>query len=425
MKPLDGNARDYDPLLDRIGDARLVFLGEASHGTQEFYRERSVITRRLIEEKGFLAIAVEADWPDAERVNRYVRGLGDDRDPIQSLADFRRFPSWMWRNAEIVELVGWLRAHNDALPPGAPKVGFYGLDLYSPRSSMKAVLRFLDRVDPPAAQRARQRYARFARFSDNTQAYGRIAGSDGKSCEEEVLAQLVELERRWLDGVMPEDPDALFHAAQNARLVKSAEAYYRTMYQKDVSSWNLRDRHMAEMLEALIIHLDRERPSKIAVWAHNSHLGDARATELGRRGELNLGQLTREKRPAEVVLVGFTTHHGTVTAAPRWDGPVEKKQVRPALPGSFEALFHAVRPSRFLMIWRNRRGSPRLPPRLERAIGAIYRPDTERTSHYFEADLEAQFDAVIHIDETRAVEPLDARERWAAGELPDTVPIAV
>ena len=332
--PLTGAAQDYDPLMDLVGDARFVLLGEASHGTHEFYRERAQITKRLIEEKGFTAVAVEADWPDAYRVNRYVRGVSDDVDAIEALADFRRFPTWMWRNTDVVEFVEWLRAHNDALPPSATKIGFYGLDLYSLRASMKAVLHYLEKVDPEAAKRARARYACFDHFGEDTQVYGFMTASGvAKSCEEEVVSQLVELQRRAMeyarrDGHMAEDE--LFYAEQNARLVKNAEAYYRSMFLEEVSSWNLRDRHMAETLDALVAHLGRQGGrAKVVVWAHNSHLGDARATEMGQRGELNVGQLMRERYGRDAVLVGFTTlsryRHGRLRL-----GRAGRAQARPA-----------------------------------------------------------------------------------------------
>jgi erythromycin esterase-like protein/predicted phosphoribosyltransferase len=430
--PLAGSARDFDPLIGRIGNARFALLGEASHGTHEFYRERAEITKRLIEEKNFNAVAVEADWPDAYRINRYVRGFTDDVDAMEALADFRRFPTWMWRNTVVVEFIEWLRAYNDTLPPGVEKTGFYGLDLYSLHASMKAVLRYLEKVDPDAAIRARERYACFDHVGEDTQAYGLMTRLNlSKSCEEEVVGQLLELQRRAADAERRDGglaDDELFYAEQNARLVKNAEAYYRTMFLEEVSSWNLRDRHMAETLDALVSHLDRKAGrAKLAVWEHNSHLGDARATEMGQRGELNVGQLTREKYAGEAVLVGFTTHHGTVTAASDWGKSAERKHVRPALAGSFEALFHAVRRDRFLLILNDsdRMAQQLGVARLERAIGVIYRPETERQSHYFRARLADQFDAVLHFDETRAVKPLESTAEWETGEPPETFPFAV
>ena len=297
-QPLRGAADDYDSLLQFIGDARFVLIGEASHGTHEFYRERAQITKRLIREKGFNAVAVEADWPDAYRVNRYVRGRGDDAEAIDALEGFKRFPTWMWRNADVLDFVGWLRNHNDSRRPGQAKVGFYGLDLYSLHGSMEAVVAYLDKVDPQAANRARQRYSCFDMYGEDVQAYGHATGLQlGHSCENEVITQLIELRRKAAeyarnDGQVEEDD--FFYAEENARLVRDAEQYYRTMYRGEVSSWNLRDRHMAETLESLVGFLGRGgSAAKVVVWAHNSHLGDARATQMGVRGEWNLGQLVR------------------------------------------------------------------------------------------------------------------------------------
>jgi erythromycin esterase-like protein len=338
----------------------------------------------------------------------------------------------MWRNTVVVEFIEWLRAYNDALPPDAEEVGFYGLDLYSLQASMKAVLRYLEKVDPAAAEQARERYSCFDHFGDDTQTYGLMTRLNvSKTCEDEVVSQLVELQRRAADYVQRGGPSAeedLFYAEQNARLVKNAEAYYRSMFFEEVSSWNLRDRHMAETFDALVAHLSRKgNRAKVAVWEHNSHVGDARATDVGQRGELNVGQLARERYNRDAVLIGFTTYRGTVTAASDWGKPAERKQVRPALGGSYEKLFHTVQRSRFLLIWNESdmvaealRG-----PRLERAIGVIYRPETERRSHYFQARLPDQFDAVLHFDETRAVEPLELTAEWEVGEVPETFPFAV
>jgi erythromycin esterase-like protein len=428
-RPLTGAAIDYDPLIDLIGDACFVLLGEASHGTREFYRERAYITRRLFVEKGFTAVAVEADWPDAYRVNRYVRGVGADAGGSAALAGFQRFPTWMWRNTEVLAFVEWLRAYNAALPAGRPKIGFYGLDLYSLYTSMAAVLSYLEKVDPEAARRARARYGCFEHFGEDTQAYGYAASFDlSKSCEDEVVQQLHELRRRAAeygqrDGRVA--ADEFFYAEQNARLVKDAEAYYRMMFRGRVSSWNLRDQHMADTLDALVAHLQRqgERP-KVVVWAHNSHLGDARATELGEGGEWNVGQLVRERHSDGTTLVGFSTYQGSVTAATEWDGPAECKRVRPALPESYEALFHAVGIPRFLLpLHPGGKAAEALRlARLERAIGVVYRPETERLSHYFFARVPEQFDAVLHFDETQAVEPLERLAPQDTTEAPETYP---
>jgi erythromycin esterase-like protein len=423
-----GSAVDYDRLLQLMGDARVVLLGEASHGTHEFYRERARITRRLIEEKDFSAVAVEADWPDAHRVNRWVRWIGEDKSGTDALGDFQRFPRWMWRNRDVLDFIEWLRVHNRERSPER-RVGFYGLDLYSLFRSIEAVIGFLDRVDPEAAKRARYRYSCFEHFGEDTQAYG-YAAEFGltQSCENQAIEQLLELQRQATklvgqDGSISDDE--FFFAEQNARLVKNAEEYYRTMFRGRISSWNLRDRHMAETLEALLDQLERKHGrNKIVVWEHNSHIGDARATSMGASGEWNVGQLSRERFGDETVLVGFSTYQGTVTAASAWDAPAERKRVRPGLTGSWEALFHELGERQFLLLLRGE-GSPIEAldqVRLERAIGVIYRPETERVSHYFEAQLPRQFDAMIHLDQTRAVEPLDQTVGWDAGEPPETYP---
>jgi len=424
-----GTARDYDPLLAMIGNSAIVFLGEASHGTHEFYHERARITRRLIEEKGFKAVAVEADWPDAYRVNRWVRGAGSDQNPLEALGGFLRFPRWMWRNRDVVDFIEWLHQHNQSQAEERAKVGFYGLDLYSLFASMDEVIRFLEGVDPDAARRARHRYSCFDAFGEDTQAYG-YAAEFGltKSCEDQAVQQLLELQRRAAalaqrDGMLP--IDEVFYAEQNARLVASAEEYYRTMFRGRVESWNLRDRYMAETLESLIAHIERTGvQAKIVVWEHNSHIGDARATAMGAMGEWNVGQLARQRFGDDAVLVGFSTYHGTVTAASDWDAPAQRKRVRPGLPGSFEALFHGAEANNFLLVMRyNAALEEALDEiRLERAIGVIYHPETERVSHYFEARLPRQFDAMIHFDQSRAVEPLDRTAGWDEGEPPETFP---
>jgi erythromycin esterase-like protein len=432
VRTLTGAADDYDPVIELVGDVRFVLLGEASHGTHEFYSERAQITKRLITENGFTAVAAEADWPDASRVNRYVCGRSTDVNAIDALGDFRRFPPWMWRNTDVVEFIEWLRAHNDALPERAQKAGFYGLDLYSLHSSMEAVLRYLEEVDPPVADRARRRYACFDHFGQDVRGYGLLTNTGlAQRCRNEVLSVLLELERRATVYVQRSGraaDDNFFDAEQNARLVTNAEAYYRSMFLSDVSSWNLRDRHMAETLDALVTHLERgdRQRAKVVVWAHNSHVGDARATEMGWHGELNLGQIVRQKHGGDVLQVGFSTHRGTVTAASSWDGSAGRKQVRPALPDSYEALFHDARVARFLLRCRDGDATKVLKePRLERAIGVIYLPETERQSHYFHARLAGQFDAMLHFDETRAVEPLERTAEWEAGEVPETFPFGV
>ncbi len=427
-RPLAGSMNDFDPILEMAAKARVVLIGEATHGTDEFYEQRAELTKRLIVEGGFRAVAAEADWPDAWRVNRYVRGVGTDPDAIDALGDFKRFPAWMWRNADVLDFVGWLRERNDRIAEPAAKAGFYGLDLYSLHTSIAAVLEYLDKVDPESAKRARYRYACFEHFGEDPQTYG-YATSFGLSpdCQREVVNQLVEMQRRReeLAARGGGDEDELFAAEQNARVVKDAEKYYRAMFEGRVSSWNLRDTHMADTLDALLAHLDKKGGrSKVVVWAHNSHVGDARATQMGEAGEVNIGQLAREKYPAQALLVGFSTYTGTVTAASEWGAPAERKQVRPALRGSYEALFHRTGAAKFLLDLTDlgeAAGGLR-EPRLERAIGVVYLPQTERVSHYFQSRLPSQFDLLMHFDDTRAVEPLERTAGWVRGELPETYP---
>ena len=427
-QPLAGSPDDYDSLLDLVGNARLVLLGEASHGTHEFYRERAQITKRLIYQRGFNAVAVEADWPDAYRINRFAQGASEDIDSVEALSGFKRFPQWMWRNADVLDFIGWLREHNDTQAFPERKCGFYGLDLYSLHASIEAVLDYLKKVDPEAARRAREHYSCFEHFGKEIQTYGYAAGFGlTPTCEDAVVQELVALRRKAMDYLQRDGQvaaDAYFCAAQNALVVRDAEEYYRKMFRRDCSSWNLRDSHMMESLVSLADHLSKPgAPAKIVVWAHNSHLGDARATQMSARGEFNLGQLARQRFGKEAVLIGFTTYDGTVTAASDWDGPAERKSVRPGHPDSYEALFHEVDVPRFYLNLRKSDISPALrAERLERAIGVIYRPDTELISHYFDARLSDQFDAVLHFDHTRAVEPLERTTEWEMGEVEETFP---
>lgn len=428
---LTGAAADLDRLLALIGDAHFVLIGEATHGTHEFYRLRAEITKRLISEKGFTGVAVEADWPDAYRVNCFVRHASHLTRADEALSGFERFPTWMWRNTDVVEFVEWLRQHNEHRSV-EQRAGFYGLDLYSLFTSIDAVIEYLDRTDPAAAKRARQRYACLEHFGRDEQAYGYgSAFRETEECEEGVVTQLLELQQQRLDAVSRDGrvaEDEHFFAEQNARLVVNAEEYYRTMFYGRSSSWNLRDRHMSDTLEALTTHLGRHGAEpRIVLWAHNSHLGDARATEMGTSGEWNVGQLVREGHGMDAVLIGFTTYHGTVTAASEWGGPAERKRVRRAFPGSYEALFHETGLRDFYL--NLRAGGEAVDglrqQRLERAIGVIYRPETERISHYFLAQLPQQFDAVIHLDETQALEPLERTAAWETGEPPETYPFGV
>ena len=427
LRPLPGPAAGDDLLVRQLAGCKLALLGEASHGTHEFYAERVALSQRLILEHGFNAVVVEADWPDAWRVNRYIRSASDDSDAEEALSGFERFPTWMWRNTVVRDFVEWLREHNRSRPP-SQQVGFYGMDLYSLYTSVREVLEYLDRVDPEAAQRARSRYTCFDHFGEDSQAYGYAASFGMKSsCEDEVIQQLREMNRRAGDllAASTQDKAEVFYAQQNARLVRNAEEYYRTMFHGRVSSWNLRDSHMVETLQALDKHLSGQgAPARMVVWAHNSHLGDASATEMGDMGEWNVGQLARDRWGSQAMLVGFSTHRGTVTAASEWDGIAERKRVRPGLEGSYEDLFHRLGEECF---WLPLRDNPELAAllkerMLQRAIGVIYLPKSERRSHYFHTRLPAQFDAMIHIDETRAVQPLVPEPTWHAGEPAETYP---
>ena len=368
-QPLAGEARDYDALLQLIGDARFVLIGEASHGTHEFYFERAAITKRLIAEKDFSILAIEADWPDSARVHRYVRGMPAG-SADEALSGFRRFPTWMWRNTVVVEFVEWLRGFNKNLDPKRAPVGFYGMDLYSLHASIDAVLGYLEKIDPEAAKRARLRYSCFDHFSRNPQEYG-YATTVGamESCEDSVVAQLVELQQKAAEFLSRDGDVAaeeLFFAEQNARLIKDAEQYYRSMFRGRASSWNLRDRHMVNTIGNLVAHLNGSRQPKAIVWAHNSHLGDARATEMSHYGEVNVGQMIRERVGKEAVLIGFT-YHGTVTAASDWGAPPERKNVRPALEDSYEHLFHEIALPGFWIDLRGCRQDRRLTTATNRA----------------------------------------------------------
>jgi len=395
----------FGRLFDRFGDARVVLLGEATHGTSEFFRARAAITRWLVENRGFNIIALEADWPDARVLDARVRG----RKRPSDLAAFARFPTWMWRNAEFDAFLGWLRQHNEGRAPGA-QAGVYGLDLYNLAASMRAVVDYLDGVDPEAAQVARERYGCLNPWAQEPQVYGRMAVSGRYAeCEAAVTAMLVDVLARQLRETAGSD-EALLDAAQSARLVRDAEAYYRAMYYGSGVAWNLRDTHMFETLKAVLDA--RGDDAKAVVWAHNAHIGDARATEMGLiRDELNLGQLCRDEW-ADTCLIGFGTNGGTVACASDWDAPMEVKPIRPSLPESHERQSHNSGVDRFLLDLRPnvnsalRRGLA--DPRLERLIGAIYRPETERWSHYVECRLPEQFDAWVWFDETTAVTPLPA-----------------
>jgi len=411
---------DLAPLLDRIGDKKLVLLGEASHGTSEFYRMRQRITQDLIEKKGFHFVAAEADWPDAAQIDHYVR----HKDiPPSEWAAFARFPSWMWRNEEVRGFVDWLHNRNLEVP-FAKRAGFHGLDIYSLYTSIRAVLSYLENVDRESAELARIRYGCLTPWETDPSAYGHAALSGTQTkCESEVINVLLELLRLRQDAAA-KDGERFFDAVRNAKLVANAERYYRIMYYGSRASWNLRDQHMFDTLQALLDHYGPE--SKGVVWAHNSHVGNATATEMSARGELNIGQLAKQAFGSAAYSIGFGTDHGTVAAASRWDGPMEIKAVQPSHFQSYERLFHLTNKPGFLLPLSQGADKKTVAelskPRLERAIGVIYRPESERYSHYFEARLPQQFDEYIWIDKTSAVTPMSVKS--LAG-LPDTYPFGV
>jgi protein-L-isoaspartate(D-aspartate) O-methyltransferase len=416
----DVDSVDLEPLLDRIGDARLVCLGEASHGTAEFYEMRAAMTRVLIERKGFTVVALEADWPEAQRLDQYVRGTTVEPHPEQA---FDRFPTWMWANRQVMAFIDWVKQYNDSLTNSAQHVGIYGLDLYSLHRSIAAVLRYLDDVDPDTARVARHRYGCLAPWQQDPAAYGAaVLSGRYEACEEPVVDMLTDMIRNRV-RLAEKDPERLFDAVRNADLIAHAEEYYRGMYYGSALSWNLRDQHMFETLEAVLRH--RGPDARAIVWAHNSHLGDAAWTEMSARGEYNVGQQARSRFGEDAYLVGFGTDRGTVAAASDWDGPMEIKRVRPAHEQSYERVCHESGVAGFLLPLRTGNAAVRRElsaERLERAIGVIYRPETELQSHYFKAVLPRQFDEWIWFDETRAVEPLPVEARQG---MPETYPFAV
>lgn len=417
---VDVDSADLDPLLDRIGDRRVVLIGEASHGTSEFYRMRARITRRLIEEKGFNIVAAEADWPDAARIDNYVR----HRDvPPSEWEAFSRFPTWMWRNEEVRDFVNWLHAHNKGKPYEF-RTGFYGLDLYSLYNSARAVIEYLEDVDPDLAAVARHRYGCLSPWEADPAAYGHAALTGVyRDCEDAVIKMLADLYGSRQDYIQ-RGSERFFDAAQNAQLIANAEQYYRVMYYGSRASWNLRDSHMFQTLQNVLAF--NGPSSKVVVWAHNSHIGDASATEMGARGEHNIGELCRKGYGADSYRIGFGTDHGTVAAASNWEGPLEIKSVRPSHPQSYERLFHLTNQPGLILPLRAGQeldvATELATPRLERAIGVIYRPETELASHYFEAELPRQFNEYIWIDRTSAITPLPTGQ---AQGLPDTYPFGV
>ena len=410
---------NLEPLLDRIGDARIVLIGEATHGTSEFYRMRNRITTELIRKKGFRFVSIEGDWPDAARIDHYVRHF--EYSPSEWIA-FARFPTWMWRNVEVREFVDWLRHHNHGLSAKS-RVAFHGLDLYSLYSSIRAVLQYLDEVDPSTAAVARERYGCLTPWQTDPATYGRAALTGSyRSCEDDVVHMLTAISQKHREYAT-HDGERFLDVMQNARVVANAERYYRVMYYGSRASWNLRDTYMFETLQTLIEH--HQPDNKAIIWAHNSHVGDAVATEMSARGEINIGHLCRRNFGDNVYAIGFGTDNGKVAAASDWDGPMEIKSIVPSMRNSYERLFHKTTLPGFLLPLRNASAALRnglLEARMQRAIGVIYRPETEFASHYFQAVLPQQFDEYIWVDSTHAVTPIKTAELEG---MPDTYPFGL
>ena len=418
--PPPARAEEFGTSFDQFGDADVVLLGEATHGTSEFYRARAAITRRLIEKHGFTVVAVEADWPDAARLDGYVRHHAKRPRRGES---FIRFPTWMWRNSEVLEFADWLRGYNEG-KSAERQASFHGLDVYSLSESMHAVISYLDHVDPSASERARYRYGCLSPWQAEPAKYGQaVVLGDLDPCEASVVQQLKEMLTKRLDWI-DKDGEAWFEAAQNARIVRAAERYYRVMYRGSNESWNLRDRHMFDTLRAIIAH--RGVGTKAVVWAHNSHVGNAAATSMGWGGQFNIGELSRISYGDAAVLIGFGTDTGTVAAASDWGADMEIKSVRPARADSYEHVFRRTGVARSLTDWRRPAKSEvrelLREPRLERAIGVIYRPETELHSHYFEAVLSEQFDCWVWFEQTSAVTPLGHEKPHGA---PETYPFGL
>jgi erythromycin esterase-like protein len=422
-RPLRSPA-DLDPLLDHIADARYVLLGEASHGTHEFYTWRAALSRRLIEEKGFSFIAVEGDWPDCYRVNRYVKEYSDSGDNARDvLHAFARWPTWMWANEEVAEPAEWLRLHNDRAPEDR-KVGFYGLDVYSLWDSLYQVLGYLGKHIPSALPAARRAFQCFEPYGEEVHEYARATRWVDESCENEVIALLAEL-RRSARAYPQDGREAHFNAEQNALVVRNAEHYYRTMMGGGPESWNIRDRHMVETLERLMRHHGPD--AKAIVWEHNTHIGDARFTDMADDGMVNVGQLVREGHAAEgVILVGFGSYRGSVIAGEEWEAPMQRMAVPPACPGSWEDILHrAGSADRLLLLDETRAKEDFLAERGHRAIDVVYHPDFERYGNYVPTVLPLRYDALLFLNETQALRPLHVVKAREEGEVPETYPSGV
>ncbi len=407
--PFNYFQRDYYHLIKDIDERHLILMGQATYGTKEFYKIRSELTKLLIQEKGVNAVAIEGDWPDVYHINYYIKNLDPSLNEYKALERLQRFPSWLWHNEEIVKFLKWLREYNDQCQSEQDKVSIFGLDLYSMHASMKLVVEYLEKIDPEAAEKARNRYECLQQYGDDPSLYG-YASSQGliPDCKEEVYTQLIEILKFEINALQNQDisQEELLFLVQNARVVANAEAYYRSFFKGPELTWNLRTQHMIDTLETLRIYLQRKHGCypRIVIWAHNSHVGDARATQLFELNQINLGQMVRDIYGFDAYLLGFSTYEGEVTSATHWGGEIETKHLMSALEGSYEHLFHFLSHPNFLLLLRQ--NLPITQPSLQRAVGVIYKPETEYASHYHLANLALQFDAILHIDTTRAVNPL-------------------
>lgn len=425
ISSFNNDSSSYHSFIERLGEAQLILMGGSTHGTYEFYKIRSEITKALIKEKGFNAIAIEADWPDVYNLNLYVKNQKPEMDDYAALKTFETFPSWMWCNDVILDFIRWLRAHNDKIQDSQNKLGIFGLDLYSLHTSMKLVIEYLEKIDPTAAEQAKERYQCMEQYSEEPTTYSyAVAAGLVPDCKDEVYTQLIEILKMEIQTLR--DPDAsqeeLLFLIQNAKVVANAEAYYRSLFSGPEITWNLRSKHMMDTLETLRVFHQRlsGRPPKIIVWAHNVHIGDARATHMAQKNKISMGQLARDHYGEKCYLLGFSSYEGTVTASSKWGGDTEVKKLQPAAEGSYEYLFHQLNTPSFVLYLEE--NIPLIQPALQRSIGVIYKPETESVSHYHYAHLPQQFNAIIHVDSTTAVKPLNMKKHWGIGEFPDTFP---
>lgn len=420
--PLE-NSEDLDPLIDYIGDAKYVLLGEASHGTHEYYVWRAKITQRLIQEKGFSFVGVEGDWPDCYRLNRFAKGyLNSEKDVYDVLDKFNRWPTWMWANWEIAAFIDWLKVFNENLPADK-RIGFYGLDVYSFRESMNSIIQYLEKNDPEALKVAKKAMECFEPYGDNEgQSYARASALVPELCEKEVVNLLAEIINKAEN--YNSDAENVMSTEQNAHIARDAEKYYRAMIKRGPASWNIRDRHMVSTIDRLMKYHGND--AKTIVWEHNTHIGDARATDMASEGMVNVGQLLREQYSKEgVVAVGFGSYKGSVIAGRNWGDEMRKIKVPEAIEGSWENIFHQAckGENRMLLFDKIKEEQCIAPPIDHRAIGVVYNPEHERFGNYVPSILPKRYDAFIFLDETTALHPIHIEP--AGNQIPETYPFGM